>query len=105
MEEIINKLLGIDNKAKSVISEYESKMSNLDYYISEEISKRKKEIDSKYKFRIDFEKNEYNRKLKEKKSIMQEIKDKGIEELRTQYQKEKENLTKELVNSIISKGE
>lgn len=104
MEEIINKLLDIDNKAKSIMFEYQEKKNNLDVYISEEIAKRKKEIDSQYKFRIDFHKNEYIRKLNEKKNIMNEIKDNGISELKESYNIEKTRLANDIVNMIIHQG-
>lgn len=104
MEEIINKLLDIDNKAKSIMLEYQEKKNNLDVYISEEIAKRKKEIDSQYKFRIDFHKDEYIRKLNEKKNIMNEIKDKGIEELKESYNIEKNRLAEDIIKMIIYQG-
>lgn len=105
MEEIINNLLKIDDKAKSIILEYEDKRNNLDFYISEEILRRKKEVDSKYKYKLDFKRKDCQRKLQEKIEIMKEIKDKGIEELNFQYKLEKENLISNIVNSIISEGE
>ena len=42
MKEVIDKLLEIDNKAKEIMTEYQDKKNNLDLYISDEISKRKK---------------------------------------------------------------
>ena len=104
MEEIINKLLEIDSKAKSVINEYQDKKNNLDLFVSEEIAKRKKEIDQKYNFRIDFQKKEYDRKLEYKKQAMNDIKDKGIIELQAQYEMEKIRLTQEIFEMIIKEN-
>jgi len=101
MEETINKLLEIDNKAKGIMVEYQDKKNNLDLYISDEIAKRKKEIDSTYTFRIDFRKREYEKKLEDKKNSMNEIKDKGIFELQAKYQMEKDRLSYEIFESII----
>lgn len=101
MEEIINKLLSIDSKAKSIIEEFQEKRNNLDVYISEEIAKRKKEIDAMYKYRLDFKKRECVRRLEEKMEIMNEIKDRGIEELNENYQMEKNRLADEIVSLII----
>ena len=104
MENIINKLLEIDAHAKSVVLEYQEKKNNLDVYVSEEINKRKRDIDSTYNFKINFRKQEFQRKLEEKKSAMQKIKENGIKELQVRYNIEKERLANEIYNSIINKG-
>ncbi len=101
MEEIINKLLEIDNHAKSIILEYQEKKNNLDLYVSEEIAKRKREIDATYDFKIDFRKKEYKRLLEEKKLAMEEIKQNGILELQAKFQMEKDRLVNEIFKSII----
>ena len=92
MENIINKLLEIDAHAKSVVLEYQEKKNNLDVYVSEEINKRKRDIDSTYNFKINFRKQEF------------QIKENGIKELQVRYNIEKERLANEIYNSIINKG-
>lgn len=104
MKRIINKLIEIDSHAKGVVLEYQEKKNNLDVYISEEIAKRKSDIDSTYNFKIDFRKKEYVRRLNEKKNVMEEIKQNGILELQARYQMEKDRLANEIFRSIVNKG-
>lgn len=105
MEEIIKKLIEIDAHARGIVLEYQDKKNNLDLYVSDEIAKRKNEIDSTYNFKIEFRKREYKRKLEEKKSAMQEIKQNGILELQARYQMEKDRLANKIFRNIVNKGD
>ena len=70
MDEIINKLIDIDNTAKSIISEVENKKENLDDLIEERLRKGKDMIDSKFSTKLRFKENELKDRLeKEKEKI------------------------------------
>ena len=52
MDLILNKIIDLDNAAKSKISEIKEKEENIETYISQQIEKEKELIDSRFLYKI-----------------------------------------------------
>lgn len=102
MEEILNTLIRIDDKCKEELQVIQDKKENIEYLVDNELTKRKSEIKTKYKFKIDMKKNEYDIKLNEFKENIENSKNNQIEEIKNEYIAQKENLLKSIVEKIVT---
>ena len=101
MEEILNSLISIDDECKKVLHSLEERQDNIEYLVNDELSKRKNEIKTKYKFKIDMRKNEYDMKLSEMQKEISSRKLREIEEIKEKYNNEKEELLNNIVKEIL----
>ena len=101
MEEIFGNLISIDGECKRTLEELQEKKDNIEYLVNDELSKRKDEIKTRYKFKIDMRKNEYEMKLNEQAQKIEVEKQKEIENIQNNYNQEKENIIKQMIESII----
>lgn len=101
LEEILNNLISIDEECRSALNELQNKKDNIEYLVNDELSKRKDEIKTKYKFKIDMRQNEYNMKLANTTKNMDREKQQELEKIHQKYMQEKNNIITEIVNSII----
>lgn len=98
MEEIFNKIIEIDNKAKLIVNDEKEKKNNLDEYIEKEVNIKKNVLDFELKNEIEKEKIKYEKLFQEKKyEIDNEIRKKI--ELAEEIYREKED---KIIDSIIS---
>lgn len=102
MEEILNSLILIDDNCKSELALVHQKEENIEFLVDNELSKRKTEIKTKFKFKIDMKKNEYDIKLSEFKNKIENEKNTQIEEIKNEYISQKGEIIKKIVKSIIS---
>ena len=102
MEEILNSLIQIDENCKSELNLIHQKEENIEFLVDNELSRRKTEIKTKFKFKIDMKKSEYDIKLNEFKNKLQEENKMQIEEIKNEYITQKGEIIKKIVNSIIS---
>ena len=63
MEETLIRLIEIDDECKQNLQMLQEKKDNIEYLVNKELASRKDEIKTKYKFKIDMRKNEYEMKL------------------------------------------
>lgn len=101
MEEILNNLIEIDNECKRSLNELKEKQENIEYLVNDELSIRKDEIKGKYKFKMDMRKNEQDMRLSKMVKNIEMEKIKKIEQIKRAYEDDKENMIKQIVNSII----
>lgn len=66
MDNILNKIIELDNSAKKKIMDIRKKEENIETYISEEIEKEKAKIDSKYLFKRKIMEEKYNDMFEQK---------------------------------------
>ena len=71
MEKIIDKLIEIDNMAKSKVHSAESMRENMDEIIEERLEKEKQKINSLYKAKIDLREKELNEDLEKNRKIIE----------------------------------
>lgn len=103
VEEILNTLIAIDDECKSALNVLHEKKENIEYLVDAELSKRKDEIKTRYKFKIDMRKNEYDMKLNEYQKKIDEEKSRKIDEIRTEYLSHKKEIINNMIQSIIKK--
>lgn len=101
MEEILNNLISIDDACKRELRQLQEKQENIEYLVNEEISKRKDEIKTKYKFKMDMRKSEYEAKLNQTARNIECDKLEKIEAIKTIYEKDKPNLINDTIKSIL----
>lgn len=101
MEEILNNLIEIDNECKRTLNGLKEKQENIEYLVNDELGKRKDEIKTKYKFKMDMRKNEFDMKLSEYTKNIEMEKAKKIDEIKKNYEMDKEKILKQIVDSII----
>lgn len=101
MEEIINKLIDIDNMSKGIINKVEEKSLNIDELVENEIDKQKSAIDAIINMRLRIKKNELDNKFKEFKSNLDIETNKKIERINQEYQNIKQEKVEKIVKNII----
>ena len=101
MEEVLNTLISIDNDCKRTLNELKEKQDNIEYLVNDEMTKRKDEINTKYKFKIDMRKSEFQIKLNENKQRIENEKMEQIGGIRSKYIEEKNDLIQKIVNEIL----
>ena len=87
MEVILNKLIDLDNQAKSKILQIKQKEENIETYISETLEKEKKVIDNRFLYKRKKIQEKYDNMFKEAKNRLNEEKYKQINILREKYGK------------------
>ncbi len=97
----MNDLIAVDEACKAVLQELQEKKENIEYLVNDELVKRKEEIKTKYKFKMDMRKNEYDRKLMENSQRIETNKNQEIEQIKAQYEQEKSNLIQDMLQSIL----
>lgn len=104
MEEIFNKIIEIDNNAKSITNMEKEKKLNIEEYIESEFGIKKVVLDMEFKDEIELQKRKYDEMFQEKKQEIDEKTKKEIEDVQTIY-REKENEIIENIISNIKRGE
>ncbi len=101
MEEILNKLIDADLECQRALNQLKQKQQNIEYFINDELEKRKDEIKAKYKFKIDMRKHEYDVKLAENLQEIEQQKQKQMEKMKANYETEQQNVIDKIVKSIM----
>lgn len=101
MEEILNHLISMDDACKRELRQLQEKQENIEYLVNEEISKRKDEIKTKYKFKMDMRKSEYEAKLSQTAQNIEANKLQKIETIKITYEKDKPNLISDTIKAIL----
>ncbi len=99
MEEIINKIIEIDNNAKSIIKEEKEKKDNFEEFIDSEFNTKKAVLDLQYKDEINKQKEKYNNMLEQKKIEEEENTKQEIDNIGKKYSE----LEADIINKIIDK--
>lgn len=99
MEEIINKLIEIDNNAKLIVQEEKEKKNNFEDYIEKEFNTKKTIIDLQLKDEIKRQKQKMDNMLEEKK---QQIKNEVQGEI-TRIEKDYNEIEQNLILKILDK--
>ena len=99
-EELINRIIEIDNKAKEQIGKEKDKSINMLEYVNDEFAQKKEKMDEEYKTKLDNEKKKYaDMFLVEKKKIDEEMK-KELDEITKKYKENEKKLIEENFEKI-----
>lgn len=102
MEEIINKLIDIDNMSKGIINKVEEKNLNIDELIENELDKQKTKIDVAINVKLKVKREELDSKFKKFKSNLDAQTNKKIEQINYEYQNFKKEKVENIVTNIIN---
>lgn len=100
MEEIIKKIIEIDNNAKAIVKDENNKKINIEEAIEEEFNTQKVVIDLEYKDEINKKKNERIELLESKKREINENLKLEIDKIQNFYNENSERIVASIVNSI-----
>lgn len=99
--EILNHLISVDEECQRTLEQLKEKQENIEYLVNEELSKRKDEIKTKYKFKLDMRKNEYEMKLAQNLQQIETEKNQKLQELETKYQEQKQQTIDTIMQAIV----
>lgn len=105
MEDIIDKILKIDNEAKSVIGVQKEKEKQIEKNVKSRFDVQKSILDSQYKENIQNEKNKYIEILEQKKQELNEEEINNLKEIENLYLEKEETIINSIVESIKNKEE
>lgn len=103
MEMILNKIIDLDNQAKSKILTIKEKEENIETYVSEKIEKEKALIDSRISFKKKKLQEKYDLMLEQEKTRLDEEKNRQIAILHEKYEQEKQKIIEQTINQILNK--
>lgn len=101
MEEIINKIIELDNIGKLKISKIKEKQENIEIYINKQLEKEEEAIDSKFLYKKKNIQEKYDIMFNQKKAELDIERDKKIEELRKKYEVAKQQILGHFLEEII----
>lgn len=103
MEETIKELMEFDKDCKHIIEDLDAKKSNIDEAIDEQIELKKEEINIKYLYKINFQKSEYDKRIKQKKEKIDKATNIEIQKMQENFENEKENIVNTIINNILKR--
>lgn len=101
LETIINKIIELDDMAKSKIKGIKEKEENIETYINEKLQIEKEKIDNKFLYKKKNMQEKYEVMFEQQKAKLDEDKQRRINNLQNKYEQEKQNILKKLLNGII----
>lgn len=101
METIINKIIELDDNAKSMVKIIKEKEENIETYIDEKLQIEKEKIDNKYLYKRKNIQEKYDIMFENKKIEIDEEKKRQINNLREKYEQAKKIILEKLLDSII----
>ena len=101
MKEIIDELVNIDKRSKQIVQKSEDKEQSIDSYITIELERRKNDINSKYKYKINFLKSECEKDFNNKKEALKQNSQKIIEDLQSDYNNNKNAKIEKMLTEIF----
>ena len=103
MEDIINRIIELDEHAKRKIKAIKEKEENVEIYINEKLKKEKEKIDNKFSYKKRTIKEKYDSNFEQSKLRLDEYKKMEIMKLQKKYEQEKQDIVRRIVESIIIK--
>lgn len=100
MEDIIKKIIEIDDNAKAIVKEENIKKINIEEAIEEEFNTQKVVIDLEYKDEINKKKNEKDILFENKKNEIDEKLNSEIDKIKTFYNENYQKIVESIVDSI-----
>lgn len=100
MEDILKKIIEIDNNAKSIVKEEKNKKLNIENVIEESFNTTKVVIDLEYKDEINKKKEEKQLQLEEKKREINNNLQLELNKIKNDYNENEKNIIASIVNSI-----
>jgi len=100
LEEIFNKIIEIDEKAKGIVNSEKEKKLNNEEHIESEFGIKKVVLDMEFKDEIENQKKKYNEKFQEVKKQIDENVQKEMEELKKIYSLKENEIIRNIIDDI-----
>ena len=100
MEEIFNKIIEIDEKAKGIVNIEKEKKINLEEHIESELGIKKVVLDMEFKDEVENQKKKYNEKFQEAKEQIDDNVQKEMEELKNIYSIKENEIIRNIIDDI-----
>ncbi len=100
MEEIINKIVAIDNQAKSIWNIQKQKEKNMEEQIEREFQGKKIEIDKIYQKEITKENQKYEIMLQRKKEEIDISIQEKLQEIEKHYHEQEETIIQQMIDKM-----
>jgi len=100
MEEILNRIIEIDNNAKAIVQDGKKRKEQIEDIIEKEYKRQKELIDNAYKEEIDSQKKSFEVKLREKEAIEDMKARNEISRIETDFKKSEQEIIDNIINSI-----
>lgn len=100
MEEIFNRVVEIDEKAKEIVNIEKEKKLNIEEYIESEFGIKKVVLDMEFKDEVEKQKKIYNEKFQEVKKQIDDNVQKEMEELKNTYKLKENEIIRNIIDTI-----
>ena len=100
MQEIINKIIEIDNNAKSIIKQEKEKRDNFEDFVNSQFNTKKASLDLEYKDEINKKRQEYDNLFAQKKQSIENSVKEEISNIEKNYREIEEKIIIDIVNKI-----
>ena len=100
MEEILKKIVEIDNNAKNIVKEEKEKTINIDEFIESEFNTKKALLDMQYRDEIARKASNYKMEAEEKKRQIEEEANEEIANIERNYHDHENDFLQFIINSI-----
>lgn len=101
MEDVIKKIIEIDNYAKNKIKDIQKKQENIEGLIEKKLIEEKNKIDNRYAYKRKKIQEKYDQLFEIERNKLEENKQKQITKLQEVYKNDKSKILNKLINSII----
>ena len=101
LEEIINKIINLDNKAKEKIKTIKEKEEKIESYINEQLQIEKDKIDGKFLYKKKNIQEKYDKLFEDRRQKLDQEKQNQIININQKYEQEKQKIIDQLLKSII----
>lgn len=100
MEEIFNKIIEIDKKAKQIVATEKDKKQNIEEHIESEFNTKKVILDMEFKEQIQLQKRKYEEMFQERKQEIDEKLKTEMKETESTYKEKEDEIIKSIISSI-----
>lgn len=101
MEDIIDRIVFLDNNAKAKVNDIKLKSENIENIITRNLEKEKSRIDNEYAFKKNKLQEKYDLLFKKRKEDIDKFKNSEINRLQELYLNKKDKDINDLLNSIM----
>lgn len=100
MEEILKKIIEIDNNAKAIVQDGKNKKEQIEETIEKEFATQKESLDNAFKEEIEKQKKEFESKLNEREAIVDMKTRNEISRIETEFKDSEQEVINSIINSI-----
>ena len=105
MDEVIGKIIAIDQAAKAIVKSVKEKNENIDSVIKQELTAKECALEALYQNRLEKKKEEYQTKLEEEKAKKQYLVNMRLEQNQREFERTRKQTIQKILEDITKKVE